>query len=171
MSDETTPGESDMDHSDDDMPERDEQLLRRMAAAIAGDDPVPEPLVVQAKGALTWRTIDDELAALAYDSAVDDDLVGVRGGGGPRMLSFEQDEVVIEVEVTTDRERRRVVGQVSGALATEVALEAGSGARTTVACDELGQFAADEVPPGPFRVAVTLAGEPARVVRGDWVTV
>jgi hypothetical protein len=170
----TTPGESDMDDHDDDQAQRDEQLLRRMATAIAGDDPVPDTLITQAKGAFTWRTIDDELAALAelaYDSAVDEDLAGVRGGGGPRMLSFEQDDVVIEVEVTSDRDRRRVVGQVSGVPATEVALEAGGGQRTTVPCDELGQFATDTVPPGPFRVVVTLAGEPPRTVRGDWVTV
>jgi hypothetical protein len=170
----STPGESDMDHDDDDQVERDEQLLRRMAIAIAGDDPVPDTLITQAKGAFTWRTIDDELAALAelaYDSAVDEDLAGVRGGGGPRMLSFERDEVVIEVEVTSDRDRRRVVGQVSGVPAAEVVLEAGGGQRTTVPCDALGQFATDAVPPGPFRVVVTLAGEPPRTVRGDWVTV
>jgi hypothetical protein len=183
MTDEDTPGDNEMDTTDDSSDgsaeqdgntERDDELFRRMADALRGDDPVPETLVVQAKGAFTWLTIDEDLASLAelaYDSAVDDDLAGVRGGGGPRMLSFERDEVVIEVEVASDRDRRRVVGQVSGVPATEVVLETADGARLTVPCDDLGQFAADAVPPGPLRVVVTLAGDPPRTVRGDWVTV
>jgi hypothetical protein len=159
---------------EDELTKSDAALLRRMGEALQGDDPVPSELVAQAKGAFTWRTIDDELqmlAELAYDSAVDDDLVGVRGGGGPRMLAFERDEVVIEVEVTTERGRRRLVGQVSGAAVAEVVLESGSGQHTAVACDELGQFATDAMPAGPFRVVVTLAGDPPRLLRGDWVTV
>jgi hypothetical protein len=173
MTDENTPGDE-MDTTDDGTAERDDELLRRMAEALRGDDPVPDTLIAQAKGAFTWLTIDDDLASLAelaYDSAVDDDLAGVRGGGGPRLLSFERDEVVIEVEVASDRNRRRVVGQVSGVPATEVVLESASGARTAVACDELGQFSTDAVPPGPLRVVVMLAGDPPRTVRGDWVTV
>ena len=38
--------------------------------------------------------------------------------------------------------------------AREVVIEAGSGERTTVPCDELGQFATDRIPRGPFRVVV-----------------
>ncbi len=154
--------------------QRDTELLARMAEALRDDDPVPPELVEQAKGAFTWRTIDDELAALAelaYDSAVDDDLAGVRGGGGPRMLSFELDDVAIEVEVVSERDRRRIVGQVSGAPAAEVVIETGGGQRTLVACDDLGQFASRDVPRGPFRVVVTMATDPPRTVRGDWVVV
>jgi hypothetical protein len=154
--------------------ERDTELLARMARALRDDDPVPPELVEQAKGFFTWRTIDDELTALAelaYDSVVDDDLVGVRGGGGPRMLSFEVDDIAIEVELSSERDQRRVVGQVSGAPVAELAIETGDGGRTIVACDELGQFATGEVPRGSFRVVVKLATDPPRTVRGDWVVV
>jgi hypothetical protein len=154
------------------MDAEDTALLAAVGEALRDTDPVPPELVAAGKAAYTWRTIDDELAALAeltFDSNVDDELAGVRGGSGPRLLAFEHDEVVIDVEVTAKGAQLRVVGQVSGATISEVVLESGS-ERTAVTCDELGQFSTDAVPAGPFRVVVTVEGQPPRIVRSDWIT-
>jgi hypothetical protein len=62
-----------------------DQMLGRLRAVASRADPVPAGVVVAARGAFQWRTIDAELAELVYDSWVDDvALVGVRATGGPR---------------------------------------------------------------------------------------
>ena len=49
-------------------------------SALREADPVPEHVLAAARGAWTWRTIDQELADLVFDSATE--LSGVRDHGG-----------------------------------------------------------------------------------------
>ena len=84
-----------------------------VSGAVGG---APADVVAAAKATFTWRTIDAELAELTFDSVADTDaLAGVRGGGGPRALTFEHDDVVVEVEVSEHAAGRTLVGQVAAA--------------------------------------------------------
>jgi hypothetical protein len=57
----------------------------------------------------TWRTIDEELATLVFDSA--SELTGVRSEDTARQLTFRAPGMEIEVMVV-DEATRRVVGQL-----------------------------------------------------------
>ena len=54
----------------------DDALEELLGAALRPADPVPRHVVAAARGAFTWRTIDQELADLVFDSATE--LTGVR---------------------------------------------------------------------------------------------
>ena len=47
----------------------DDALLAALRRIPRHADPVPGPVLEAARGSFTWRTIDAELAELAYDSA------------------------------------------------------------------------------------------------------
>lgn len=145
-------------------------LERALREALAQLDPVPPHVVAAARAAYTWRTIDDELAALAFDSAADAELAGVRGSG-PRALTFEVGEVVIDVEVVETADLRGVRGQVAGLAAPLPVLELQTPDRSMpLALDDLGRFAAADVPPGPVRLRCTFATDTGRPpVSTEWV--
>ena len=72
----------------------DDVLLDELRALVADDDPVPERVLAAARGSFTWRTIDAELAALVYDSALDAErLTAVRSADTVRLLTFETAEL------------------------------------------------------------------------------
>ena len=79
-------------------------LLAELADVIEHADPVPASVLVAAKAAFTWRTIDADLAELVADSLAE--AAGVRGREAARLLTFrasaidgEVDAVAVEVEV------------------------------------------------------------------------
>src|SRR5688500_18840211 len=95
------------------MPDDDDtRLLSELGRIVASHDPVPSDVVAAAKASFTWRTIDAELAELAFDSLVDDDAVLVRGDDQPRLLTFEGASVTVEIEIVALAGERRVVGQL-----------------------------------------------------------
>jgi hypothetical protein len=141
--------------------------LEMLRAAIATVDPVPAGLVAMARESLTWRTIDAELAALVFDSAVDE-VVGVRSALGPgaaeqvRSMSFETATGAIELEA--DIARGRVVGQVVPARSSPIELRH-PGGTIVDRSDDLGRFRFEGVPRGPVRI--TVVGEPAAITT-EW---
>ena len=155
---------------DDQVP--DDELAARLRLAVAADVP-PAHVLIAAKAAFTWRTIDAELAALTYDSFVDDDaLVGVRGSDGPRQLSFERGALSLELEVVEVGERRRLTGQVVASPLAELTLQHSASERSMpVPTDHLGRFHLDEVSAGPARFLFRLAGDVMTDVLTDWVTI
>ena len=93
------------------MTDKDATTEAELRALFSRVDPVPPLLDEAARAAFTWRTVDAELAELMRDSADAEEEAGallVRGGGGPRQLSFESPRLGIELEVvaTGPRERR-----------------------------------------------------------------
>ena len=80
-----------------------------MGRALRAAEPVPDHVVDGARAAWTWRTIDEELAELVFDSAVE--LTGVRSEDTARQLTFRAPGVEIEVMVVDDA-ARRIVGQL-----------------------------------------------------------
>ncbi|SRR6266511_3849598 len=158
-----------------DQSEDDEALLEELRAVAARVDPTPEFVLSAAKAAFTWRTIDDELAELAeltYDSALEEEGAGaVRGGKGPRMLTFEAPEVTIELEVTSSGAQRSLMGQVVPPAAGRVEVRhAGGIAEAEV--DELGRFKIEGVERGPASIRLHRPSAPdAALVATDWLAI
>jgi hypothetical protein len=140
--------------------DEDDALWQELRMVIQKGDPVPPEVLQAARESLTWRTIDAELAALTYDSAVDDPATSVvRGLEGPRMLSFEASELSVELEVTA-----------VGAQPARVEVRSRAG-RSLVQADELGRFRIEEVAAGPSSLRCHLTGPHGTApVVTDWIT-
>ena len=147
----------------------DDELLAALGRALQAQEVVPEAVLEAAKGAYAWRTIDAELAALTFDS-VTDELVGVRGGGGPRALTFEHDDVVVEVEIVEHGPRRTLVGHVGpGPLEAVEVQQAGQAEPRRQEADALGRFQVPDLVAGPFRLLCRFRA--GSTVLTDWVTI
>jgi hypothetical protein len=133
----------------------DEELLARLRDLLAQDDPVPPLVVSAARDSLAWRTVDAELARLVDDSLLA--TAEVRGDS-ERLLTYQLDEIVIEVEVTEIGGRLRIVGQLVPPMAARVRAEQPGGA-VEVPADRLGRFAAEGLRRGPTRFACTPVGD------------
>ena|SRR5687767_12010405 len=151
----------------DDIGDDNDPVLAELRALVSRHDPVPEPVVHAAREAWTWRTIDAELAALVYDSAVDDSaLAGVRSTEAERLLTFEGEDITVEAAVTVVGDRRRIVAQLVPPQAATVEVRHG-GDSSEVAADEVGRFSVDDVASGPVGFRVTLSD--GRIVETAWV--
>jgi hypothetical protein len=122
-------------------------------------DPVPARLDDAARSAFTWRTVDEELADLMRDSADEEAGALVRGGSGPRQLSFESPRLGIELEVvSTGPRERRLEGQLLPPAAVTVTVERPGEDPVSVQADELGRFSLDGLKAGVMRLHVILRG-------------
>lgn len=147
----------------------DEALLEELRAAAHRFDPPPPAVLEAARASLTWRTIDAELAALEFDSAVDQAAAAVRSGEGPRLLTFSAPGLNIEVEVSPLGPRRQLVGQLVPAQAARIDVRHAGGV-TTVQADQLGRFGVDAVSAGPVSLRCHLATvPPSPPVVTEWI--
>src|SRR5438093_422490 len=97
----------------------DDQLLAALDEALRAARAVPRGFVEAGKAAYTWRGVDAELAALTYDSALDQPraLAASRAEPAPlRALTFVSAELTVELEVTEDA----LLGQIVPAQPGEV---------------------------------------------------
>src|SRR5262245_32960657 len=134
-----------MPHKPDDNELEDE--LRQLAARL---DPVPAELAAAAADAFGWREIDAELAALVYDSVLDqDEAARVRGGAERRLVSFRAGDLTIDVEVASAGSGRSVIGQLEPPQRAAVDFRSHEGVVSTEA-DELGRFQSGTLPAGPM---------------------
>ncbi|MGH9269940.1 MAG: hypothetical protein ACRDZ2_01565, partial [Ilumatobacteraceae bacterium] len=78
----------------------DDQLQELLGRALRAAEPLPDKVVTGARAAWTWRTIDEELAELVFDSATE--LTGVRSEDTARQLTFRAPGVEVEVMVVDD---------------------------------------------------------------------
>jgi hypothetical protein len=149
----------------------DDALLAELSAALNTHDAVPGAVVDAAKASLTWRTIDAELASLAFDSSVDESPVLVRGpASDEQLLTFETEELAVDLQVSKRGDGRRLVGQIAPAGVAEIEVRTGSGVVVTVTSDELGRVPAVDVPAGSLSLRILPAGRSHPIVT-DWVTV
>ena len=150
--------------STDDVFDHDE-LLARLKSLTAALDPLPRDVADAARGSFSWQSIEAELAELVYDSVVDEELVGARGGGA-RQLTFEAPGVTVELEVAPGS--GRINGQLVPPAEADVEFRHPGGS-LTVRSDRLGHFCADGVPPGPISVRCDTGGTAGRAAHTDWV--
>jgi hypothetical protein len=149
----------------------DEDTLWTMLRAAASVDRVPDSVREAARASLAWRDPDSALATLIGDSAQMSDselLAGVRGAGGPRLLTFSTDHFTVEVEVNSDGRTVSLVGQVAPADAARVLIDHRDGVLETRA-DDLGRFTASGVSEGPVRLRFTSGQGASTAFRTDWV--
>jgi len=151
--------------------DEDASLLEELQTVMRQVDPVPARVREAAKASFTWRTVDAELAELAFDSLVDQELATVRGTAEPRMLTFTAPGLTVEVEVAAIGARRRLIGQLMPPGAAEVKVHH-PGGTVTVEADELGRFAAPELEAGPVRLQCRVRRpEPVAPFVTDWVSI
>lgn len=149
----------------------DDLLLDALRVVVEQADPVPGEVVDAARATFTWRTIDAELAELAYDSLLDDDrLAGVRGDAAPRTLTFEGPSLIVELEVADDGGLRRLLGQLVPPGPAQVEVRH-AGGLLRVPADEVGRFAASGVAPGPVSLRCIVQGADGPPLETAWVTV
>jgi hypothetical protein len=153
-----------------------EDLMAALRDAAARHDPVPDRVVQAARAALTWRTVDAELAELVDDSALT--AGGVRSASGGRLLTFDAPACGLVVEVTSTGDRRRLVGELTTPGRAHVAVTPARGPEhhehtedaVGTTTDERGRFVLDDVPPGVVRLVVARSeASPAQVVT-SWVS-
>jgi hypothetical protein len=149
----------------------DDALLAELGGLFARVDPIPPDVTLAARSALAWRRMDAELAELLHDSALETaPLAGVRGtGGGWRTLTFETpDGLSIEVEITVERSKRSLMGQIVPPGPARVLVRF-PGADIPTTADDLGRFQAADLRPGPISLRCELTD--GRAIETGWVTI
>lgn len=131
-------------------------LDRRLRDLYDEIDPLPEHVLEAALGAFVWRTIDAELAELAADSSLT--TSSVRGDQSARLLTFESDNLTIEVEIAQTGSTRRIVGQLVPPTPASIEVQTPDTTPVTVEADALGRFAVSDVPAGLMRLTVVRPG-------------
>lgn len=144
-------------------------LLAELAGTLRRVEPVPADVVRQARGAFAWRDISASMAALEYDSSVDDDgLSRVRAAGRERMLTFRYDDTVINLALVDGG--RRMIGQITPPIFARVEVRQVAGT-TTADVDELGRFLVERPVRGSVSLRCTMTRERSRDLVTEWVTI
>jgi hypothetical protein len=147
-----------------------EATFKRLAELVRSADPVPSEVVAAAKESFTWRSIDEELAELVYDSTFDGDLLaGVRAGGTVgRQLTFEAPGLVLEVEVL-DGPDRELTCQIVPPQPATLELRHRNGS-ICLERDDFGMFHMTEVPVGPVSLRCVPLEDGHDPASTSWVT-
>jgi len=139
--------------------------LRRVLDIVEG---VPPNATELAKAALTWRSLDSELAELIHDSAIDGHELVLRGSHDDRrVMSFANAEVRIDVEYSNGQLVGQVVPPVPAVI--ELYRDESQPAATTEA-DEFGAFVLTDVASGPLALACR-ADDGRWSVRTSWTAI
>jgi hypothetical protein len=151
---------------------QDRALLGAVRDMLDRVDPPPVWMVDLAKLSYELRSIDAELAELVADSRVDEPAVAVRAAAttaGPRMLTFESDDLLVEVEVGDDgRGGSLLTGQLVPPQPARVELRQPDRPPYFVEADELGRFAVDGLADAPF--SLVCHRPDGRPVASVWVS-
>ncbi|MFF1546802.1 hypothetical protein [Streptomyces sp. NPDC058291] len=135
-----------------------EEELREAAAIL---DPVPAELRRVAIEAYALHDLDARIAELTFDSLVD--AIPVRGPVDvPRMLTFHTGGLTVDVEVTGDG----LLGQLLPPQPAAIEVLRGPRATAVLTADDMGRFACDAPPAGPFALRLRTGGE---VVVTEWL--
>jgi hypothetical protein len=144
----------------------DDELFAALSEAVHAAEDVPREFVAAARAAYTWLSVDAELAALSFDSAMDEQRTpaGTRSSSARlRALTFVSPTLAIELEVGPES----LLGQLVPAQPGHIDVEFVDGDTTTVRVDDIGFFVVRPVPAVRFRLRCRTA-DGADVVTG-WV--
>lgn len=143
----------------------DDRFLAAVRQAHAAERAVPEEFVAAGKAIFVWQDIDAELAALTYDSAVDEAGAATRGAEHAtlRALIFATPELTIELEVGHEALLGQVVPARPGTACTHLV----TGDVVTSVIDESGCFVFRPAPAQAFRLQCRPSGG-GNVVT-DWI--
>ncbi|MCU1500661.1 MAG: hypothetical protein JWM12_15 [Ilumatobacteraceae bacterium] len=127
-------------------------LTDLVGAMLDATERVPDDAVAAAYAAIEMDGLQEELAALVFDSAAEDALVAMRSLDlESRLLSFVNDYLTLDVELHGDG--TTIVGQVTPAGVQRLDIERFDGSAITAELDDFGRFRAT-VPHGPIRLRV-----------------
>ena len=144
----------------------DAALEEELRQIIARADAVPPRLLQAAVDAFGWRSIDAELASLAFDSLAASGAP-VRGPHPGRLLSFEADGLTIDLEITGTGPARALTGQIVPPARAAIDIRQADGV-TALETDDLGRFRSEALGPGPFSLRCRTDG---RQVTTDWMAI
>ncbi|MDA0185386.1 hypothetical protein OJ997_34085 [Solirubrobacter phytolaccae] len=122
---------------------------------------VSEGSLELARMAFDWRTLDAELAELVADSALEQ-MVALRAAATPRMVSFESQELAIELELDTRDDVCAITGQLFPPQAATVHVIRPAGTPLRVEADAGGRFVVEIPAGGPVAFDVMS-------IRTDWL--
>lgn len=147
----------------------DDDLIGLLSETLDAIDTPPPTLVDAARGAYTWRTVDAEIAALVADTTTALPA-GTRSATATRVLTFTSGDTTIVLEIATERQVRRVLGQVLDATRATVEVRHidGSVAADT---DEWGRFRASPLPDGPLSITCRFDDQERLPISTTWITV
>ena len=117
----------------------DAALLAELGDLLRVGAEPPAEVLESARQIYAWRTVDAELAALTFDSLLDAEPSRSRAGEQARTLTFEARALAIELEVDTDPQGRRLLGQLVPPQVADVELRV-DGRVVAATADEVGRF-------------------------------
>ena len=125
-------------------------ILDDLALALRSKDDVDPRHREAAQAAFTWRTIDEELMELTYDSLETASTVRSAGVDEPRTVSFTSSIGSLELEIDGER----VMGHVLPGGTVTVVMTNVVGERLESPSDEDGVFELMGSLPGPVRFTI-----------------
>jgi hypothetical protein len=143
---------------------QEERLISLLRRGLDESDKAPADVTEFAKAALSWRTIDADLAQLSYDSSEESNSAAVRGVAAARILAFESGEWMIDLE--HDAVTGHLMGQIEPASKSTVELHV-IGTVLVTESDEQGRFGFDGVEAGPVALVIRVDGD--EVVKTEWI--
>ena len=130
----------------------DDSLVALLGAALDRSEAVPGEAVAAAYVAVELDSLQEELAALVFDSADESALAAMRAVDvETRLLSFVNDHLTLDVELHANG--LTLVGQLTPAGDQTLDIERFDGSLVSAEVDEFGRFRA-HIPLGPIRLRV-----------------
>lgn len=125
-------------------------VIDDLALALRAHDDIDPRHRDAAQAAFAWRTIDDELMKLTYDSLTTPSMVRSAGVDEPRTVSFSSSIGSLELEIDGER----VMGHVLPGGTVTVVMTNVVGQRLESPSDEDGVFELMGSLPGPVRFTI-----------------
>jgi hypothetical protein len=143
----------------------DDQLAAELACAIRSAGPIPDLVITAARAAIEFRTLDDELARLTYDSADNAELAATfrSATASVRSFAFECGHRILELDVVADS----IVGLLRPAVEGEIVIETPADVLGCGSIGASGMFCVAVAPSGLVRFRVD-ASECATLTT-EWV--
>lgn len=138
----------------------DDRLMRLLAEAEAARALVTPEARAAARGAFAWRTIDEDLMELAFDSARGEEVLVRDVALDVHVVGFRSEGLTLEVE----RDGDQLSGQVVRADPTgpddpcRITLVTRSGDQGSTTADESGFFSLPLAGESPWRLRVEAGG-------------